>query len=228
MRVEFCPPALRTRRKVRPKVGCLLASALTVASENRAGFFPPLCFVAGLVATFGSPRGAGIDFQKAAFCRSATHIAVGRGCSLVARGSVGDLVERPETASIETTQPLVLTWLERGRAVPPNPSIMRAAGGYGINPRRHRCDAVPGTAPARWRAWFTPSAQADARPDPPPTPSLRLEGVRRRRRNAGGPSPRERRERREHTHTEHDTSPKSTQASRPWRPTRSWARGPST
>ena len=170
-------------------------------------------------------KGCWNRLQKAAFCLSATHIAVGRGCSLVARGSVGDLVERPETASIETTQPLVLTWLERGRAVPPNPSIMRAAGGYGINPRRHRCDAVPGTAPARWRAWFTPSAQADARPDPPPTPSLRLEGVRRRRRNAGGPSPRERRERREH-----DTSPKThTGASGPpWRPTRSWARGPST
>ena len=175
---------------------CLLVSYRRYRKARRV--FPLLCFVASFVATFGSPRAAGIDFQKAAFCRSATHIAVGRGCSLVARGSVGDSVERPETASIEATQPLVLTWLGRlRRAVPPNPSIIPAEGRDGI--LLHVIDATPSPG-LRLLAGvsFTPSAQADARPDPPPTPSLRLEGVRRRRRNAGGPSPRERRERRAH------------------------------
>ena len=171
------------------------------------------------------PRGVE-GATSAALPKLAGHVYRGQGCGRLASCTWQcQELGRTSRDSIDRKRSICdagCAWATGGTC-PPNPSIMRRGGQRWRSPARYRRDAVPRTAPSRWRQLYAISPSGRSA-DPPPTPSLRLEGVRRRRRNAGGPSPRD-----QSKHAAAVDKQRTTQARRgPWRPTRSWARGPST
>ena len=83
--------------------------------------------------TFGASRAGRGDFGSPLKNREVhVHSIKAADGLLVAGSSVGDSVGRSETASIETTQPLVTTWLERLGLCLLALLLCAAAGSYGL------------------------------------------------------------------------------------------------
>ena len=122
------------------------------AHETRAKlavFLPPLCFVGFILVTSGASRARRGYFGSPLKTGGEVHVHSTKAADglLVARSSVGNSEGRPETASIESFQSVMLAVLERlGGWAQPDPSIYAAAGRL-----RHKSIAVDATPSPRLR-----------------------------------------------------------------------------
>ena len=147
----------------------MFASVLPSLAKT-AGHFPSSMFRSRLSSDVCFSEGSKERLRQPSQNWRDTSIAVKAADGLlVARGSVGNSEGRPETASIESAQSVMLAVLERhGGWAQPDPSIYAGAGRL-----RHQLIAVDATPSPRLRLLvgvsFTPSTRADARCGTPPT-----------------------------------------------------------